>query len=250
MCGPCVRIDIPEAHDPHVDALMRPIPLEEGTLRCRVRRFEGHRLDLYIESGNVFALSAFRDGRDWLIMDHQPPSDQKRPARYIARLRSHKDATFTCVRSRYEKSSAPNELLHVRHSVTHENRDQPGLNIVCVALPILSPDGENIDVPPGELAKQTYLALDGKRQATKGYTVFVSRLPKWNSRSMTYELPFLGRANFSSARNFQLIEQAAEQSDRVVLLYGKMEANEFALDFAHPLSLLHAFAICMTTFAW
>lgn len=34
------------------------------------------------------------------------------------------------------------------------------------------------------------------------------------------------------------------------MLYGKMEEEEFALDFAHPLSPLHAFAICMTTFAW
>ena len=31
---------------------------------------------------------------------------------------------------------------------------------------------------------------------------------------------------------------------------GKMEEDEFALDFAHPLSVLNAFAIVLTTFGW
>ena len=35
-----------------------------------------------------------------------------------------------------------------------------------------------------------------------------------------------------------------------MLLYGKMEEDEFALDLAHPLSLLHAFAIVLTTWGW
>ena len=41
-----------------------------------------------------------------------------------------------------------------------------------------------------------------------------------------------------------------QSSERVVLLYGKMEEDEFALDLAHPLSLLHAFAIVLTTWGW
>jgi hypothetical protein len=36
----------------------------------------------------------------------------------------------------------------------------------------------------------------------------------------------------------------------VALLYGKMEEDEFALDFAFPLSLLNAFAIVLTTWGW
>jgi len=79
--------------------------------------------------------------------------------------------------------------------------------------------------------------------------VLESRRPKWNSRTETYELPFGGRANWASARNFQLVERD-QSSERVVLLYGKMEEDEFALDLAHPLSLLHAFAIVLTTWGW
>ena len=97
---------------------------------------------------------------------------------------------------------------------------------------------------------QTRLAMGEGKRAPESLAVVTSKLPKWNSRSQTYELPFSGRANFASARNFQLVEHAAMQRERVVLPYGKIEEDEFALDFACPLSLLHAFSICITTFAW
>ena len=38
--------------------------------------------------------------------------------------------------------------------------------------------------------------------------------------------------------------------DHAVLLYGKLEEDEFALDYAHPLSMLHALAIVLTTWGW
>jgi len=40
---------------------------------------------------------------------------------------------------------------------------------------------------------------------------------------------------------------AAKQT---VLLYGKLEEDDFALDFAHPLSMLQALAIVLTTWDW
>ena len=56
-------------------------------------------------------------------------------------------------------------------------------------------------------------------------------------------------AKCSSELLGSLIERGAAP-DRVVLLYGKMEEDEFALDFTYPLSLLNAFAIVITTAAW
>ena len=38
--------------------------------------------------------------------------------------------------------------------------------------------------------------------------------------------------------------------DRAVLLYGKMDEDEFALDFSYPLSVLHALSIVLTTWGW
>ncbi|KAL1520079.1 hypothetical protein AB1Y20_023554 [Prymnesium parvum] len=264
---PWHSIDIPGDHDPHVDALLAPRAKEASTLRCRVRRVDRHQLELFVEAGYTFVLSAVRSGRDWLISDRPLQSAGKRG--HIARLRAHKDSSYTCVRSRHEESNVQPEILFVRHCTREMDDDLPPLNVLQGAFPLppadefarlhpwererlclgarLPPPAE--DLAAGELAMQTRLAVENKQRPPEGVAVVVSRMPKWNERSQTYELPFVGRANWASARNFQLVEQGGS-GERVILLYGKMEENEFAMDFAHPLSFLHAFAICLTTFAW
>ena len=82
-----------------------------------------------------------------------------------------------------------------------------------------------------------------------GTFILESRRPKWNPRTETFELPFGGRANWASARNFQLVDRDGVP-DRAVLLYGKMDEDEFALDFSYPLSVLHALSIVLTTWGW
>ena len=78
-----------------------------------------------------------------------------------------------------------------------------------------------------------------------------SKRPRWNARAETFELPFNGRANFASARNFQLVVCGnSAHARQTVLLYGKLDDDEFALDFAHPLSMLQALAIVLTTSGW
>ena len=91
--------------------------------------------------------------------------------------------------------------------------------------------------------------MEGRERCRPEYAVLESRRPKWNPRTETYELPFSGRANWASARNFQLVERDGVK-DHAVLLYGKLEEDEFALDYAHPLSMLHALAIVLTTWGW
>ena len=77
-----------------------------------------------------------------------------------------------------------------------------------------------------------------------------------------YELPFNGRANFASERNFQLVsrEGGMGEVDRqglpkqsVLLLHGKLEENPsevFALDFGFPFSPLSALAVVASTWSW
>ena len=78
--------------------------------------------------------------------------------------------------------------------------------------------------------------MEGRERCRPEYAVLESRRPKWNPRTETYELPFSGRANWASARNFQLIDRDGA-ADKAVLLYGKLEEDEFALDYSQPLAL-------------
>lgn len=237
-------IDIPTFAEPHVDRLLEPRIAKDGTLRCRVKRTrEKSLLELFVEEGNVFVLAASKQGKDWLISE-QPGGNQKN---YVARLRTHKDRSFTCVRGRDEKREGPSELLLVRHSTEQLSEDLPELNTMQLCLP--RPPNGHIDAPSGVLAAQLKRTLEGRERCRPEFAVLESRRPKWNPRTETYELPFSGRANWASARNFQLVDRDGA-ADRAVLLYGKLEEDEFALDFGAPLSMLHALAIVLTTWGW
>ena len=247
---PEVVIDIPASADLDVDRLLEPVGKGAGTLRCRVRRMrEKGVLELFVEEGNIFVLSASKAGKDWLIFEQGCGSNakQQQKQQHVARVRAHKDRTFTCIRARLDGGSAPSELLHVSHSTQNLSEDLPDLNVMRLALPKLP--HMSLDAPCGVLGSRLRQHVERGERGGEDLTLLESRSPKWNGRTDTYELPFGGRANHASARNFQLVERGG-QSDRPLLLYGKMEEEEFALDFAHPLSVLHAFAIVLTTSTW
>mmetsp|Transcript_24050 Transcript_24050/g.40331 ORF Transcript_24050/g.40331 Transcript_24050/m.40331 type:complete len:485 (-) Transcript_24050:1258-2712(-) len=54
-----------------------------------------------------------------------------------------------------------------------------------------------------------------------------------------------GRVKVPSVKNFQLVLQG--DPDAIVVLFGKMAKNIYALDFTHPLSAHQAFAIAMSS---
>ena len=146
---PEVRIDIPNGSDPDVDRFLEPAAASSGTIRCRVRRDrQKNRLELFIEEGNVFVLAAARQKNDWIISDM--PFGSTAPRRHIARMRTHKDRNFTCVRGRDEGGSAPPELLAVRHSTEQLSEDLPELNTMQLALP--RPPLGLLDAPSGKRA--------------------------------------------------------------------------------------------------
>ena len=169
---------------------------------------------------------------------------------HVARLRTHKDRKFTCVRASVEGCAAVPELLLVSHSTEKLSDDLPELNTMMVALPQL--DAGQSDVDTGILHRCVRQVEQQRSQHSTpipGTFILESRRPKWNPRTETFELPFGGRANWASARNFQLVDRDGVP-DRAVLLYGKMDEDEFALDFSYPLSVLHALSIVLTTWGW
>ena len=241
---PEVSIDLSRAADLDVDRLLEPRPRDQGTMRCTVKRLrEKHTLELYLEEGNVFVLSATRKGKEWIISEQQQGCE---PRKHLARVRQGKERTFSIVRARHDGHESAPELCYVVHSTHQLSNGLPDLNVMRVAMP--RPPIGALDAQHGELGK--VMGELGAKRSPEHVSILESRRPKWNARTETYELPFGGRANWASARNFQLVERGASEGSAVALLYGKMEEDEFALDFAFPLSLLNAFAIVLTTWGW
>ena len=71
---PCVSIDIPDASDPLGDKFSERLREQDPPMRCVVRRSPtgGARLDLFVENGNVYMLSARKSGRDWSAATAHP----------------------------------------------------------------------------------------------------------------------------------------------------------------------------------
>jgi len=77
-----------------------------------------------------------------------------------------------------------------------------------------------------------------------GHPTFHHNPPKWNEKTHAFTLPFFGRVKMSSAKNFQLIE--SPDSTNIMLMFGKVKQNVFALDFRNPFGLLEAFAVALS----
>ena len=108
------------------------------------------------------------------------------------------------------------------------------------------------ELPPGELASRLRQAEEGSNRRQEPSNLLheiATKLPKWNGRTQSFELAFHGRAKLASERNLQLVQRFPQGKERLMLLCGKLEEDEYALDFAHPLSPVHAFAffLCVRT---
>lgn len=79
-------------------------------------------------------------------------------------------------------------------------------------------------------------------------TVLTTRRPKWSARRKSLSLDFRGRCSVASAKNFQL--EVMDKPAKVKLLFGKMGAHLFVLDFQKPMSLIQAFAAAVSTSVW
>lgn len=239
MGCPETFIDIPKGHAPNVDRHLEARGTQDGALRCRVRRTRAKNLlELSIEEGNVFVLSAVRHKKGWTISEQLGGSTSAKDC--VAQVLTQ-DNGFTCVHG-----ATGSELLHVRHSEAQPNsHTSAGINTMFVAMNV------DADTPAGVLAAQAERATRERTSGTRdaALAILESRVPKWDAKTGSLVLPYAGRAKLASARNFQLVHRggAAKQT---VLLYGKLEEDDFALDFAHPLSMLQALAIVLTTWDW
>jgi hypothetical protein len=74
-----------------------------------------------------------------------------------------------------------------------------------------------------------------------------SKLPKWNERIGSLTLNFHGRAKLASAKNFQL---RVGDSETIGVLFGKLNADTFAMDYQSPCSPVQAFALGMCVHEW
>jgi len=75
--------------------------------------------------------------------------------------------------------------------------------------------------------------------------VLKNREPKWNEQVGAYVLNFNGRVTMASVKNFQLVK---ENSDDVLLQFGRVGKDVFTMDVLYPLTVFQAFCVCLSSF--
>ncbi|CAJ0945679.1 unnamed protein product, partial [Mesorhabditis belari] len=73
-----------------------------------------------------------------------------------------------------------------------------------------------------------------------------NKAPVWNDETQSYVLNFHGRVTQASVKNFQIVHDA--DPDYIVMQFGRVNDEQFTMDFRYPLSALQAFGIAMTSF--
>mmetsp|Transcript_23854 Transcript_23854/g.69045 ORF Transcript_23854/g.69045 Transcript_23854/m.69045 type:complete len:295 (-) Transcript_23854:78-962(-) len=133
------------------------------------------------------------------------------------------------------------QIAVVRHS---RHRIGGGVaNCMEVAVADLCEDGSLLAWCPllgrGDLAEAAARHESGTRRLR-------SMLPTWDASANTLALDFPNRRVVASVKNFQLTTSGYG----VVCQFGKKDATSFALDIRHPLSVVQAFGIALTTLFW
>ncbi|XP_043943543.1 tubby-related protein 3 isoform X3 [Protopterus annectens] len=73
-----------------------------------------------------------------------------------------------------------------------------------------------------------------------------NKAPVWNDDTQSYVLNFHGRVTQASVKNFQIVHD--NDSEYIVMQFGRVAEDVFTLDFNYPLCALQAFAIGLSSF--
>lgn len=84
-----------------------------------------------------------------------------------------------------------------------------------------------------------------------GMIQFITQTPYWNEEKQKFMMAFSDRVKEASVKNFQLKYKSKEESnesDEILLEFGRIDKDNFALTVKHPFSILNAFGLVLSTF--
>ncbi|KAG2185065.1 hypothetical protein INT43_000978 [Umbelopsis isabellina] len=115
---------------------------------------------------------------------------------------------------------------------------------MTVLLHTMSKTGERIKYRPTK-ESQSLLAQHKQRDA-ENILALHNKSPQWNEETQSFVLNFNGRVTQASVKNFQIVHD--NDLDYIVMQFGKIDQDNFTMDFRYPLSPIQAFSIALSSF--
>jgi hypothetical protein len=228
----------------------------DGFNRFTFKRIGKKHMDLYVDGGERFMLSARRVGDDFFIspykMDAKETGEPKRRCAVLRKRDMGKGSAYTLYLDKdfgrdnqhiYEnvvdKYQEEVVLAHVTHATAVLEEADMLMRTLKVTLPvILASDNWDVSQPAESLQKPVQL---------------VTKLPKWVASSGCLTQKFHGnRVKASSAKNFILTQDKFEErsDQKIAMQFGKKGRKTYIMDHTAPLSPLQAFGICLSMCNW
>ncbi|XP_072282134.1 tubby protein homolog isoform X3 [Pyxicephalus adspersus] len=115
---------------------------------------------------------------------------------------------------------------------------------MTVIIPGMNQDCERVCIRPHN--EHETLQTRYQNGNMENIIVLHNKAPSWNEETQSYVLNFHGRVTQASVKNFQIIN--AEDSEYIVMQFGRVAEDVFTMDFRYPMCALQAFAICLSSF--
>eukprot|EP00667_Euglena_gracilis_P012900 EG_transcript_13271 len=233
-------------------------PPKVGMIQCYIQREKhplyGYKYNLILEDSDLFLLSSVKRKHNktsnYLISLDKDDLNRD-SGHFYGKLRSNFVGTEFTV---FDKGEKPNKDGDVQGlaprqeiaAVIYERNilGTKGPRKMGVLIPYVDENGRRTIWKPEK--EEDGLIGRFKKGSTQGMLIMKNKEPSWNDQLRAYVLNFGGRVTMASVKNFQLVDQ--DHPNKVLMQFGKVDADRFTLDFQYPVSGLQAFGIALSAF--
>eukprot|EP00730_Choanoeca_flexa_P018989 TRINITY_DN9261_c0_g3_i2.p1 TRINITY_DN9261_c0_g3~~TRINITY_DN9261_c0_g3_i2.p1 ORF type:complete len:411 (+),score=59.43 TRINITY_DN9261_c0_g3_i2:130-1233(+) len=172
--------------------------------------------------------------------------------KYLAKLRSNVMGTQF---SLYDDGCAPSKVM-LPENADKKLREEMAAMIyeanmlgvkgprkMMVHIPTLNQKHERKAVVP--VVEDDGLVQRVKVKQTDNILTMTNKKPQWDNQLKAYMLDFHGRVTQASVKNFILVHDS--NPDYEILQFGRTGPDTFSMDLQHPMSLVQAFGICLSS---
>lgn len=260
-----------------IDFLLAPVPKAMGVMECRIVRERGGLNMLYpkyilkTETGTLLLTAKKRmknKTSNYALMRNHDAKFDKDDDSYVAKLRGNFVGSEFILYGRGMNPKSLPSHLNLGQKVAAVRPELCGINYVNTvwAKKSRGPRRMKVALPKvgklGEVRESRPLTEDGAllpvlRSVPDGDTpgpqmesevadLYQNKVPKWNDQIGAFVLNFNKRVSTASVKNFQLVNQY--DPDVVYLQFGRAGKETFTMDVRHPLSIVQAFGIVLSSF--
>ncbi|CAD8197394.1 unnamed protein product [Paramecium pentaurelia] len=150
----------------------------------------------------------------------------------------------------YDNGNDPNksgqlETTRREYAVYFYKKSSLGLKSINVLIPSVI-NGQPQDFKP--ITQNQGIQKAFSQSKNENVMQLVSRPPTFSEEKNAYQLKFTQRVRAASNKNFIIISNNQQNDEEFILQFGKCGDEYYNLDICHPLSILQAFALCITQF--